>query len=228
VNSASIRVLVVDDNPVVRAGLEAILELDDDIEVVGTAGDGGHAIELAERLLPDLVLMDVRMPLVDGVAAAGPLSRITRVLMLSYTEDGEVIRAAIRSGAVGYLTHGSFTADELGQAIRDAVTGRASPLSPAASRAVIEAIHNGPSSPRADPAAARAGLGLSAREVDVMDLIAQGLSNGEIARALFLSEKTVKNHVNHIYAKLNVERRAAAIARWLGTTAHELERQGPW
>lgn len=217
-----IRVMVVDDNPVVRSGLVALLEISDDIEVIAEAGDGGRAVELAGHLAPDLVLLDVRMPLVDGVEAVGLLSPATKVLMLTYTEDPDVIRAAIKGGATGYLVHGAFTAEELEAAVRGAVAGTVNPLSPVAVSAVLDAVKSAPDPSEVsahDPVLLRAKLGLSAREADVMERVAQGKTNGDIAKELFLSEKTVKNHVNRIYAKLGVENRAAAIALWLGNAA---------
>ncbi|SEG43552.1 DNA-binding response regulator, NarL/FixJ family, contains REC and HTH domains [Thermomonospora echinospora] len=212
------RVMVVDDNPVVRQGLVSLLEASG-IEVVGEAGDGRLAVEMAERLRPDLVLLDVRMPLLDGVAAAQALSSISRVVMLTYTDDPDTIRAAIGNGAVGYLVHGTFTVEELTRAINDAVGG-AHPLSRAAVSALVGAVRQGTEQDR--PQARSGGrpgerYGLSAREAEVMGLIVRGRSNGEIARGLFLAEKTVKNHVNRIYAKLGVTSRAAAIACWIGT-----------
>jgi DNA-binding NarL/FixJ family response regulator len=208
-----ISVMVVDDNPVVLMGLVALLETADDVKVVGTAGDGRQAIDLARQLRPDIVLLDVRMPDVDGVRAARPLAEISRVLMLSYNEDSESIRNSIQAGACGYLVHGSFSPDDLVTAIRDIVAGRANPLSAVAARVVVESLQ----SARGGRPAGDGGLGLSTREVEVMRLITQGRSNGEIAAELVLSEKTVKNHVSRIYAKLGVRTRAAAIARWLGT-----------
>ncbi|GAA4608428.1 response regulator transcription factor [Actinoallomurus liliacearum] len=208
-----ISVMVVDDNPVVLMGLVALLEVADDVEIVATARDGRQAIDLARRLRPDLVLLDVRMPDVDGIRAAGPLSAISKVLMLSYNEDPDSIRDSIQAGACGYLVHGSFSPDDLVVAIRDVVAGRANPLSAVAARVVVESLQ----SASAGPPPGRGGLGLSTREVEVMRLIAQGRSNLEIADGLVLSEKTVKNHVSRIYAKLGVRSRAAAIARWLGT-----------
>lgn len=219
-----IRVMVVDDNPVVRSGLVALLEAGDHVEVIAEAGDGRRAIELAVHLRPDLVLLDVRMPLVDGVEAAAELSRQTRVLMLTYTEDPDIVRSSIRNGAVGYLVHGAFTADELEKAVLDAVAGTANPLSPIAVAAVLEGIKSSPEAPASterDLELHRAALGLSAREAEVMDRMTAGLTNGEIASELFLSEKTVKNHVNRIYTKLAVESRAAAIALWLGTASQQ-------
>ncbi|MGP4023808.1 LuxR C-terminal-related transcriptional regulator [Actinomadura sp. 3N407] len=216
------------------------------VEVVGEAGDGRTAIELVDRLKPDLVLLDVQMPLMDGVAAAQVLSAKTRVIMLTYTEDPKVVRAAIGNGAVGYLVHGSFTPEELTAAVHGVVDG-SNPLSPAAVSALVGAVRSDsqssrdsqggpesrdtgeaqsvrdtPAGPVRDqyvPAARKAGdFGLSTREADVMRLIARGRSNGQIAQHLFLAEKTVKNHVNRIYAKLGVTSRAAAIAQWIGTS----------
>lgn len=220
----TVRVMVVDDNPVVRSGLVSLLESNGRIVVVGEAGDGRRAVELAERIRPDLVLLDVRMPLVDGVEAAAPLSRIARVLMLTYTDDPDTVLASIRGGASGYLVHGAFSADELAQAVRDAVSG-GNPLSPTAVSAVLRAVRSAPTESAARPAAPE-DLGLSDREAEVMGLIAQGRSNREIARELVVSEKTVKNHVNRVFAKLGVPSRGAAIARWLGT-APPPDREGP-
>lgn len=243
------RVVVVDDNVVVRSGLVSLLE-GAGIEVIGEAGDGRTAIEVSERLAPDVVLLDVQMPLVDGVTAAETLSRTTRVIMLTYTDDPQVVRAAIGNGAAGYLVHGSFTAAELTAAVHGAVRG-ANPLSEVAVSALVGALRDvsdrgvdaasppdpGPEAagePAADAERPSDGVptsdaeerriarfGLSARELDVMRLIVQGRSNGEIAGRLFLAEKTVKNHVNRIYAKLGVTSRAAAIAQWMGTARED-------
>jgi DNA-binding NarL/FixJ family response regulator len=218
------RVLVVDDNLVVRSGLVSLLEASG-IQVVGEAGDGRTAVDLAERLRPDLVLLDVQMPLLDGVAAAELLSRTTRVIMLTYTEDPGVVRAAIGNGAMGYLVHGSFTAEELTGAVHAAVAGT-HPLSQVAVSALVGAVREHPAQDAVPPSApaeqspARdtGRFGLSAREAEVMELIVRGCSNSEIAGRLFLAEKTVKNHVNRIYAKLGVTSRGAAIAQWLGTS----------
>lgn len=218
-----IRVLVVDDNPVVRSGLTALLEAGGEAEIVAEAGDGRQAIELAERHRPDLVLLDVRMPLVDGVTAAQALSKISKVLMLTYTEDPEIVRSAVRNGASGYLVHGQFTAEELATAVRESAAGVSNPLSQAAVSALFAAVKEpaASQSPHAGRAADQDRFGLSAREAEVMDLIAQGRVNRQIAAELFLTEKTVKNHVNRIFAKLAVENRAAAIARWLGTAVED-------
>jgi DNA-binding NarL/FixJ family response regulator len=217
------RVMVVDDNLVVRSGLVSLLEAAGFI-VVAEAGDGQSAIDLAERHRPDLVFLDVQMPLMGGVEAAALLSRTTQVIMLTYTEDPAVIRAAIGNGAVGYLVHGTFTAADLTEAVGNALSG-AYPLSPIAVSALVGLARNriadepAPASsdaPRRDSPAVGA-FGLSAREAEITGLIAQGRSNSEIAAELVVAEKTIKNHINRIYAKLGVVSRAAAIARWLGT-----------
>lgn len=223
----SLRVMVVDDNPVVRSGLVSLLEAGG-IEVAAEAADGQRAVELAGQVKPDLVLLDVRMPLVDGVTAAELLSKQTRVLMLTYTDEPEVIRRAIGKGASGYLVHGTFTPDELYAAVRGVARG-ANPLSPVAASALVGAVQKDSSAVQPEAmtgvpvSPARDEFALSGREAEVMDLISQGRSNGEIAAELFVSEKTVKNHVNRIYAKLGVPSRGAAIARWLGTASGLVE-----
>ncbi|MEU4827530.1 response regulator transcription factor [Actinomadura sp. NPDC023710] len=246
-----VKVMVVDDNVVVRMGLVSLLEAEG-FDVVGQAGDGATALELARRLRPDLVLLDVQMPLVGGVEAAGEISEISKVVMLTYTEDSEVVRAAIANGAIGYLVHGSFTPAELTTAVNGALKG-GHPLSEAALSALVGAVRDRPTATDHEPVEparhdadtartdadtaqpgrpsgppyARGAIGpgprgadrfdLSVREADVMRLIVQGCSNRDIAERLFLAEKTIKNHVNRIYAKLGVTSRAAAIAHWLGT-----------
>jgi DNA-binding NarL/FixJ family response regulator len=213
----TLRVIVADDNAVVRSGLVSLLEAGG-VEVVGEACDGEKAIALAERLRPDLVLLDVRMPLMDGVTATRRLAKTTRVLMLTYTDTPEIIRAAIGNGAAGYLVHGTFTPEELLGAVRE-VAGGANPLSPAAVTVLVGAVRDQAAAP---PQLPGSRFGLSAREIEVMELVAQGYPNGTIAARLFLADKTIKNHVNHIYAKLGVTTRAAAIALWLGSgTARE-------
>ncbi|MCP2343027.1 response regulator transcription factor [Actinomadura rupiterrae] len=207
-----VRVLVVDDNPVVRAGLVSVLDAADGIEVAGEAADGRAALAEAAANRPDLVLLDVRMPVAGGLEVVGPLSALAPVVMLSYDGEAATVREAVRRGAIGYLTHGSFTPDELCRAVRDAAAGIASPLSGAASLAVVAAAREPSAGPRGD----LAGLGLSAREEELLGLMARGLTNAEIAAELSLSEKTVKNHINRVYGKLRVTHRAAAVARYLG------------
>lgn len=203
------RVLVVDDNAVVRLGVATLLEASEHVEVVATAGNGADAVAEAARTRPDVVLLDVRMPVQDGLTAAAELSRHARVLMLTYADDEATIDAALRAGASGYLVHGQFTPDELVQAIIATHAGKIV-LSPGVTATLIRRLRGTPvpSAPVED---------LSLREREVMQCIAKGFANKEIAGKLVVSEKTVKNHVNRIYAKLGVTSRAAAIARWLGT-----------
>jgi DNA-binding NarL/FixJ family response regulator len=212
-----IRVLIVDDNPVIRRGVAALLEDAADIKLVGEASDGREAIRLAADTDPDVVLLDVRMPVMDGVEAAGPLSHRARVMMLTYTDDEERVVAAIRAGASGYLVHGQFDADELAVRIRQLAAGE-TVLSPAVVGTVFEALRRAPGSP--DEADGPASL--TAREREIMNLIAKGLTNGQIAEQFVLSEKTVKNHVNRIYSKLGASNRAQATALWLGTAPRGL------
>lgn len=213
-----IRVLIVDDNPVIRRGVAALLAEADDVAVVGEAGDGREAIRLASDARPDVVLLDVRMPIMDGVEAAGSLAERSRVMMLTYTDEEDRVVAAIRAGASGYLVHGQFDADELVTRIRQLAAGE-TVLSPAVVGTVFEALRRPPGSPNeADGPAS-----LTAREREIMHLISQGLTNGQIAERFVLSEKTVKNHVNRIYSKLGATNRAQATALWLGTAPRGLD-----
>ena len=206
-----IRVLIADDNPVVRSGLMCLLEADPRIQVVAEAADGREAVRLAGLHDPDVALLDVRMPAMDGVAAAEPISDRAPVLMLTYTDEPKIVKDAIRAGASGYLVHGRFTADQLVAAVVDVAGGRPA-LSPTVTAVLLDAV-------RAEPASADRTVveELTAREREIMDLLAQGRSNAEIARRLFLAVKTVKNNLNRIYAKLGVTSRGEAVARWLGT-----------
>ena len=207
-----IRVLIVDDNPVIRRGVAALLSDAADIKVVGEAGDGHDAISLAASASPDVVLLDVRMPVMDGIAAAGPLSQRARVMMLTYTDDSDRVVEAIRQGASGYLVHGQFDAEELVARIRQLAAGD-TVLSPTVVGTVFDALRRTPGSP--DEASGPASL--TGREREIMNLISQGLTNQQIADRFVLSEKTVKNHVNRIYGKLGASNRAHATALWLGT-----------
>lgn len=204
------RVLIVDDNAVLRRGVASLLEAADGIEVVGEAGTGKEAIAKAKEVAPDVVLLDVRMPVMDGIAAAGPLSKIARVMMLTYAEDEERVSKAIKAGASGYMVHGRFTPEELEQAVVDLAQGR-NVISPSVVSVVFDALREGPGG-----GAPEGPVALTEREAEIMNLLAQGRSNGAIATELFISEKTVKNHINRIYAKLGVANRAEAIAAHLG------------
>lgn len=207
-----IRVLIVDDNPVIRRGVAALLSDAADVKVVGEAGDGREAMTVAASTSPDVVLLDVRMPVMDGIAAAGPLSEQARVMMLTYTDESDKVVEAIRQGASGYLVHGQFEAEELAARIRQLASGD-TVLSPAVVGTVFDALRRTPGSP--DQATGPASL--TGREREIMNLISQGLTNHQIAEHFVLSEKTVKNHVNRIYSKLGASNRAHATALWLGT-----------
>jgi DNA-binding NarL/FixJ family response regulator len=214
-----IRTLIADDNMVMRLGLRWLLETSDRVTVVGEASDGLEAIESSERLQPDVVVLDVRMPRMDGIAALDRLVGRAGVLMLSHGDDRDVIARAVRAGATGYLVHGQFAADDLIAAVVSTAS-RQAVLSPVAVAAVVDSLRAAATQPalRSGPPP---GHGLSRREVEIMEHIVRGRSNSEIAHALFLSEKTVKNHVNHVYTKLRCANRAEAIAYWLGLASRQ-------
>ncbi|GAA3862134.1 response regulator transcription factor [Saccharothrix violaceirubra] len=194
-----IRVVVVDDHPVVRDGLRGMLSAADDIEVVGEAADGAEAVAVVAAVRPDVVLMDLRMPGVDGVTAIGRLrGEPARVLVLTtYDTDSDVL-PAIKAGATGYLLKDT-PRDELFRAVRSAARGEAV-LSPSVATRLVGQVR----SPAAEP--------LSDREIEVLGLIARGCTNREAATRLFISEATVKTHLVHVYAKLGVKDRASAVA----------------
>ncbi|MGI5480966.1 response regulator transcription factor [Streptomyces lavendofoliae] len=227
-----LRVIVADDNPVVRAGLTALLSGREDIDVAAQAADGREAYEAAVRHHPDVILLDVRMPGVDGITALPHLARLAPVLMTTYSRETHIVHEALGLGACGYLVHGEFTADQLVDAVRDAKRGHAH-FTHTASNALLAAIRSNyaaattatsPASRRpgevaespSHPQANMAHSLLSQREVEVMDLIASGMTNQQIAATCFISQKTVKNHINRIFAKLNAESRGQAIAIWHG------------
>jgi DNA-binding NarL/FixJ family response regulator len=195
-----IRLLVVDDHPVVRDGLTGMLRGDPDFAVVGEAGDGVEAIERARELEPDVILMDLRMPRMSGVSAIARLAQeriAARVLVLTtYDTDSDVL-PAIEAGATGYLLKDAPRA-ELLRAVRAAARGE-SVLSPGVAARLLGQVR----SPSDEP--------LSARELEVLELVARGATNREAAAQLFISEATVKTHLVHVYAKLGVNDRAAAV-----------------
>jgi len=210
---AVIRVLLVDDNAIVRRGVASLLAEMEGLEVVGEASDGREAIARAAELKPDVVCLDVRMPVMNGVEAAGPLSERAKVLMLSYSEDEELVTGAIRNGASGYLVHGRFEPEELAERIVAVARGEMV-LSPAVTPAVFDALRRAPGPDNDED---ELGLGsLTAREREVLNLLARGKSNRDIAEELFITNKTVKNHLSRVYEKLDVHSRAEAIALWLG------------
>jgi DNA-binding NarL/FixJ family response regulator len=206
-------VLAADDQRVVREGLAMLLGLLPDVEVVGTAANGEEALALAGELRPDVILMDLRMPKMDGVEATRRLRashpEIKVVVLTTYDDDRSVIDA-LQAGALGYLTKDAG-ADEIRQALQQVADGQAS-LDPKVQRHLVEAIATQTSAP--DPAASPGVSlpgGLTPREAEVLGLIGAGLSNAEIATRLFVSEATVKSHVNHMLPKIGARDRAQAV-----------------
>lgn len=209
---APIRVLLADDQALVRAGFRALLERADDIDVVGEAVDGADAVAQARRLRPDVVLMDVRMPVLDGITAterlaADPALHGTRVIVVTTYELDEYIHRALRAGASGFLLK-DLDADELRRAVRVVVQGEAL-LAPSVTRRLIsEFTRRGTG---AGPELRQRVASLSAREREVLALIGRGLSNEEIAGALVISPATAKTHVSHTMTKLGARDRAQLV-----------------
>jgi DNA-binding NarL/FixJ family response regulator len=204
-----IRVLVVDDQELVRAGLRGILRTEFGFDIVGECANGGEAIAAAESLAPDVVLMDVRMPLVDGVQATRELRRregSPPVLALTTFDDDEVLAGVLRAGAAGFILKG-VPAEDLHRAVR-VVAGGGAWLDPAVTGRVLATYRSAPP-PRAgrDPALDA----LTSREREVLALIGQGKTNTEIAAGLSVSDGTVKTHINHLFTKLQLRDRAAAV-----------------
>jgi DNA-binding NarL/FixJ family response regulator len=205
-----IRVLLVDDQALVRAGFRALIDSEDDLEVVGEAGDGGEAVELAAQLVPDVVLMDIRMPRLDGIEAtrrigADPRLRRVRVVMLTTFETDEYVFEALRSGASGFLVKDTGPA-ELLHAVRVVASGEAL-LSPSVTRRLIAEF--APRLPAPRPAVRLDEL--TDREREVMTLIGAGLSNQEIAERLVVSPATAKTHVSRVMSKLEARDRAQVV-----------------
>ena len=215
-SDAKIRVLAADDQRVVREGLAMLLGLLPDVEVVGTAADGEEVLALAAELKPDVILMDLRMPRMDGAQATRLLRErdpaVKVVVLTTYADDRSVIDA-LRAGALGYLTKDAGAA-EIQQALHRVAGGEAA-LDPAIQRHLVAAIAAAPTEP-APPAPGQPGTpcwpdGLTPREAQVLTLIAAGLSNAEIAERLVVSEATVKSHVNHLLPKIGARDRAQAV-----------------
>jgi DNA-binding NarL/FixJ family response regulator len=211
----TIRVLIADDQPVVRDGLAMLLELHDDVKIVATAADGVEAVERACAERPDIVLMDLRMPRLEGAEATRQILAAlpdTRVLVLTTYADDEFLFSALQAGARGYLTKDA-TAEEIEHAIRAVVAGQTH-LDPAIQqRLVTVALNRTPPAPTPTGPASPTELAdeLTPREVEVLKLIAAGLSNREIADKLVLSNATVKTHINRIFSKTGARDRAQAV-----------------
>jgi DNA-binding NarL/FixJ family response regulator len=202
-----IRVLLADDQQLVRAGLRTILEAEDDIEVCGEVADGLLAVSAAQELQPDVVLMDIRMPNLDGLEATRRIAArgdIPRVVILTTFDLDEYVFEALRGGASGFLLKDT-TADELVRAVRLAVAGDAL-LAPTVTRRLIERFANRAAAPSTQNLET-----LTGRELEVLRLVARGLSNTEVAERLFLGETTVKTHVAHVLDKLELRDRVQAV-----------------
>ncbi len=195
-----IRVLVVDDHPVVRSGLVGMLDVEDDLEIVGEAGDGEEAVARVAALAPDVVLMDLRMPRLDGagatarIVAAHPASKV--LVLTTFDTDGDIVRA-VEAGATGYLLKDTPRA-QLVEAVRAAARGE-TVLAPAVAARLVSRMR------------APAVEALTPREVEVLRCVARGLSNAEVGRALFIGEATVKTHLLRAFAKLGVDDRTRAV-----------------
>jgi DNA-binding NarL/FixJ family response regulator len=203
-----IRLLLADDHTMVRQSMRRSMEAEG-FEIVGEAADGEAAVRLAAELAPDVVLMDVSMPVLDGCEAtrqirsrAGPGAETPQIVMLTMHADADVVRRALKAGAVGYLTK-DCDIGEVVEAVRLAAAGDGA-VSPGLAAALLR-----------EAAAADAGSGVSAREIEVLQLIAEGASPPEVAEALFISVKTVKNHLSSIYEKLEARDRTQAVLKGL-------------
>lgn len=216
-HAAAVRVLVVDDQRLMRDGIASLLGIQDGIEVVGTASNGQEAFEQALSLQPDVILMDVRMPIMDGVAATAQVRRqlpSCRVLMLTTFDDEEYVVEALRAGATGYLLK-DIPAHNLAQTVKAAHNGIYQ-LDPAVAGKVFNSLTHSESQQSLSPASVRAPAApvrptdLTEREIEVLRLIAQGATNREIAEALVISEGTVKNHISNILSRLGLRDRTQA------------------
>jgi DNA-binding NarL/FixJ family response regulator len=220
VSEDKIRVLIVDDQRLMREGLRIILEGAPDIELVGEAENGLNALQIAENQEPDVILMDIRMPVLDGIAATERVLQQAlkrpRILLLTTFDTPELVIEGMRAGASGYLLK-DCSAEELCTAIRAVARGQVL-LQASSAAQLLASLQTRPAAPEATPLSVAEQLGLTARELEVVRLVTLGQSNTEIAATLFVSEATVKTHINHIFSKLGARNRSQAIikARQLG------------
>lgn len=214
-NADPISVLIVDDNHVVRMGITMLLDGADGISVVGEAASGEECVAAVEQYKPDVVLLDVRMPgAFDGVAAAGKISGQTNVLMMTYSDDQLVVKGALDAGAKGYLIHGDASADDITSAVRTVAAGRTH-LNGRAGEILVSMLNGAPDAAEESEGPANQSFELTVREVEIMTLVAAGRSNTDIAKELFISPSTLKNHITRIFDKLSVRSRSEAIVLWL-------------
>jgi DNA-binding NarL/FixJ family response regulator len=212
-----IRVLIADDQRLMREGLRIILEDAQDMEVIGEAENGLIATELAESQQPDVILMDIRMPLLDGIEATSRIRQQgasgPRILLLTTFDTPELVVEGMRAGAAGYLLK-DCSAEELCTAVRAVARGQVL-LQASSAAQLLSGLHaqQPPVYGNAQPSSEAENLGLTARELEVVQLIAQGHSNAEIATTLFVSNATVKTHINHIFSRLGARDRAQVIVK---------------
>lgn len=211
-----IRILLVDDQTLIRQGIQTLLELEPDLSVVGMAGDGRHALELAEQLHPDVVLMDIRMPEMDGISATRALlarNSAQAVIILTTFDDGEYVLEGLKAGARGYLLK-DINSDEMIAAVRAAAANQMLIQPYLTSKIMAELSKlSQQHTEQAHMSEAVASLQLTERELDVLRAMARGLSNREIGLQLNITEGTVKNHVSNLLGKLNVRDRTQAILK---------------
>ena len=218
----SIRVLIADDHDVVRRGLRALLETEPSIEIIGEAIDGTDAVEKANELEPDVILLDLMMPRKNGIEAIADIKQDNpdaRILVLTSYSDDEKVFAAIKAGALGYLLK-ETSPDELLQAVQDVYNGESS-LHPAIARKLIRELNRPSALPPSDEP-------LTDREVDVLIRVARGLSNQDIADALVISERTVRTHVSNILSKLHLANRTQAALYALREGLTSIDEAGVW
>jgi DNA-binding NarL/FixJ family response regulator len=206
----SLRVLIVDDHALFRRGLQMVLKQENDIEVVGEAGDGHEAVDQAQELMPDVILMDVRMPRRSGIEATQQIKDLlphVKILMLTISDEEADLYDAIKAGASGYLLK-EISIDEVADAIRSVWQGQ-SRISPSMAAKLLTEF--AAMSKRADERQQLPAPRLTDREMEVLKLVAQGLNNRDIAKELFISENTVKNHIRNILEKLHLHSRMEAV-----------------
>jgi DNA-binding NarL/FixJ family response regulator len=219
--SHPLRLLIADANPIMRCGLRSILEEGLRARVVADAGSGAQALAEAKRVRPDAAVLEVRASSRDWLDALVQLARLTRVIALSHSTDPDLVTRTLDAGAVAFLVDGEYSTAQLLRAVAEANHSDVHLSFPTA-RAAARLTQEVPQQ-RLPAAQSATRDRLSCREAEVMDQIARGLANADVARCLGLSEKTVKNHVNRIFAKLHVTTRARAIVLWLGSIDHAID-----